>query len=486
MAEEAWAAARLIPVSGISGPDEQERRGTSAFLAVLGSVKEFGRSITTRIGAPAGTIETFIEVPFQLNGRRCIPDGLIRVTRGPRTWTALVEVKTGKNDLRTDQLENYLDVAREHGFQSVLTISNQISTTPGVHPTPVDKRKCRNVSLHHLSWSQVHTEAIMERINKSISDPDQAWILNELNRYLQHPRSGAIDFDDMGPSWVTLRDAVRTETLRASDDAASDVASKWEQLIGYAGMRFGRRLGIEAMPALTRRERDDPALRTQAGVASLVASGRLSGALRIPNTVSPIELTADIRASRVSCAIEVSAPQAGKPLTRVNWLLRQLKESPPELRIDAVTPWARTASRSELLRKVREDPGLLVDEQKREIRSFRLVLAGPVSTKRGPGKASFAESTLKLLDKFYADVVQHIKPWSAPAPKVQAGVSDDDAEPTVKEASTLRPLPPEAVLQAERSESNNAESGSPGAVDLAPSLSHGPDDRVSPLDRNHD
>jgi hypothetical protein len=44
--EEGWEAARLIPVSGINGADEQERRGVSALLAVLGSVKEFGRAIT--------------------------------------------------------------------------------------------------------------------------------------------------------------------------------------------------------------------------------------------------------------------------------------------------------------------------------------------------------------------------------------------------------------------------------------------------------
>ena len=45
MDEVDWEAARLIPVSGISGAEEQERRGSSALLAVLSSVKEFGRAI---------------------------------------------------------------------------------------------------------------------------------------------------------------------------------------------------------------------------------------------------------------------------------------------------------------------------------------------------------------------------------------------------------------------------------------------------------
>lgn len=326
----------------------------------------------------------------------------------------------------------------------MLTISNQIPTVPGMHPTAVDKRKCRRVSLHHMSWSQVHTEAVMERINKSVSDPDQAWILAELIRYLEHPRSGAIDFDDMGPSWVAVRDAVKTGTLRPSDSVAADVASKWEQLVGYAGMRLGRRLGIEVLPALNKREREDPAVRTQQGVSTLITAGTLTGSLRIPNTASPIDLVADLRARRVSCAIEVGAPQTGKSLTRVNWLLRQLKDAPDGLRIDAITPWARVASRSELLRQLRDDPRLLVDEQGREIRTFRLVLADPAGAKRGPGKASFVDSTLKLLDKFYADVVQHIKPWSAPPPKVHDPVASNSASsaPVTDVPAESSPTPP--------------------------------------------
>ncbi|WP_372728786.1 hypothetical protein [Nocardioides sp.] len=50
------------------------------------------------LGSISGTGETFIEVPFMLGDKRCYPDGLIRVSRGVRSWTALVEAKTGKND----------------------------------------------------------------------------------------------------------------------------------------------------------------------------------------------------------------------------------------------------------------------------------------------------------------------------------------------------------------------------------------------------
>src|SRR5713101_5444490 len=184
MAEDYWELARLIPTSGIRGPDDAERRATSALLAVLRSVKEFGAAIVRPLGAPAGPIETFIEVPFESGDRTVHPDGVIQTGRAGLTWTALVEVKTGSVALERQQLETYLDVARENEFNAVLTISNQISPAPGVHPVDIDKRKLKKVALHHLSWSEVMTVATQQREHHGVRDPDQAWILGELIRYL--------------------------------------------------------------------------------------------------------------------------------------------------------------------------------------------------------------------------------------------------------------------------------------------------------------
>ena len=134
MGEVEWERARLFPVSGIGGADEQERRASSALLAVIQSVQEFGRAITAPMGAPAGRLSTFIEVPFDDGDKKLRPDGLIQVVSGHRTWTALVEIKTGRHDLIPGQIESYMDVARRHKFDALLTISNQVVAVPGVHP----------------------------------------------------------------------------------------------------------------------------------------------------------------------------------------------------------------------------------------------------------------------------------------------------------------------------------------------------------------
>ena len=419
MAEESWHEARLIPTSGISGADEQERRATSALLAVMSAVREFGRGLTQPLGAPAGQVETFIEVPFALGDKRIYPDGLIRVQRGQRSWTALVEVKTGTNELETVQLENYLDVAREQGFDALLTISNEIPPAAGQHPTPVDKRKLRKVALHHLSWSQVLAEAVMQKEHRGVADPDQAWILGELIRYLEHPRSGALEFDDMGPFWVPVREAVAAGTLRPADKGAAEVAARFDALIRYASLRLGRTLGAEVVPVVSRKEAADPTVRGAALVDSLAKDGRLSGGIRIPNAVAPVHLDVDLRAGRVTCWIELDAPKEGRPATRVNWLVRQLKNAPEGLRVEAVAAHSRGPGAVSLLKDVRLDPAVLVQDPKRELKSFTLALTAPLGTKRGRGRGAAIDSVLVAVDTFYGDVLQHVKAWTAAAPKMR-------------------------------------------------------------------
>lgn len=436
MAEESWHEARLIPTSGISGAAEQERRATSALLAVMSSVTEFGRALTRPYGAPAGRVEAYVEVPFIVEDQKLFPDGLVRVTRGKRTWTALVEVKTGDQPLKAEQIENYLDIARIEGFDAVITISNEITPIAGQHPTVVDKRKLRRVALHHMSWTKVLSEAVMQKEFRGVADPDQAWILGELIRYLEHPRSGAMEFTNMGDAWVAVRDAVRTETLRANDRGVSEVAGRYDALLRFACLSLGRHLGTEVTPVLSRRELTDPGFRAQALVTELTTSGQLSGIIRIPATIGDITVTADLRARQIICYVDVGAPGEGRSRTRVSWLIKQLRSAPDTVRIEARAVHERGPGATELLQRVREDPTLLIADPSRELRSFRVALASSMGTKRGRGSGSFIDSVLTALDTFYAEVVQHLKAWRAAPPRLRTendalAVEDGDIDPNL-------------------------------------------------------
>jgi len=62
---ETWHPARLIPIAGIRVQEEQEKRATSALLAVMRAVPEFGHALLAGLGAPKGRIETCAEVQLK-------------------------------------------------------------------------------------------------------------------------------------------------------------------------------------------------------------------------------------------------------------------------------------------------------------------------------------------------------------------------------------------------------------------------------------
>ncbi|MGD9998208.1 MAG: hypothetical protein AB7L17_07200 [Ilumatobacteraceae bacterium] len=475
MGEETWQAARLIPTSGINGAEEAERRATSALLAVASVVREFGVALVKPLGAPSSALETFIEVPFEVNERRVYPDGIVRARRGAKSWTALVEVKTGTSQLERAQIEDYLDVAREQGFDAVLTVSNEIPHAPGVHPTLVDKRRLKKVALHHYSWSEILTLAVQHRVYRGVSDPEQAWILGELIRYLEHPKSGALDFSDMGEMWTAVRDGVALGTVRPNDKGLTDVVLRWEQLLQFAALRMGRELGADVEVVLSRKEQADPSLRVAAQVVEVVERGRLTGAIRVPQAIGELSIVADLRASRVHVSVDVDAPSEGRQITKVNWLVRQLKDAPAQLRIDSWSHMSRH-SRSELLSTARETPDRLVEDPKKNVRTFRVTATSTLGTKRGAGRGGFIDSVLSALAGFYEAVVQDLRPWVAKAPQLPpsgrtaaetAGIDispppldmkeSDGDEPERGESADLAPLLPTGIDEAIRDAAAHAE-----------------------------
>ena len=156
--EDGWHAARLIPAVGIKGQGEQEMRATSSLLAVMVAVPDFGREVLATFGAPAGRISTFTEVRLDDDdGKSLRPDGAIVVEHGKRRWSCLVEVKTGRADLQRDQTEGYLDIARAHGFDGLVTITNDIASDATELPVAIDQRKAKGLAVHHVSWWRILT-----------------------------------------------------------------------------------------------------------------------------------------------------------------------------------------------------------------------------------------------------------------------------------------------------------------------------------------
>jgi hypothetical protein len=227
----------------------------------------------------------------------------------------------------------------------------------------------------------------------------------------------------MGENWVKVRNGAGDGTLRAGDAHVRDVASRWDQFIEYLCLGLGQDLGRDVRPVRPRKQ--TAGMRVDASCTGLAQNGLLGAAIRVPDAAGDLQVQADLRAKRVITSVVLDAPGDGRPMTRINWLLKQLKDAPDALVIETsfVNTKATTAS---LLRDARERPqSLLLDaDLKRPPRSFRLSLSRPMGSKRGKGERSFVLETRKHAIAFYRDLVQDLRVWRAPAPKLPDAPAD--------------------------------------------------------------
>lgn len=415
--DDSWQPARLIPLPTGSGVEAKERHAASALLAVLSVVDEFGRALLKPLGAPAGKIEAFIEASIKLeNGKSVRPDGLIGVTRAGRTWWALVECKIADQQLTSEQMETYLDVARSNGINAVLSISNQYTTRSSDYPIPLDRKKLKKVSIHHWSWVRVLTEAEVQRQYRGVKDPDQAYILGELIRYLSDNRSGVVQFDDMGSSWTSVRERARLHSLRKTDADVAAIASRWDELMRYLSLELTKELGLD-VKEVQRRGEATGAARHQALRESLAAYGRLYGELRIPNTAGNLEIVADLSSRQVVVSTRLDAPKEGRSRGRVGWLLKQLQKSPNDLTIEARLMYTSSTLTGQL-GAMRDDHSALVPDRSREITAFRLSLTREMGLNRSGGRNAFIDSVIGTTKTYYREVLQNLTAWKPRAPRL--------------------------------------------------------------------
>jgi hypothetical protein len=147
-----------------------------------------------------------------------------------------------------------------------------------------------------------------------------------------------------------------------------------------------------------------------------------SGCSAVP-WVATLDLTVDLRANRATAYFDVAAPREGQPLTRVNWLLRQLREAPDALRIEGFAR-GRTGTAA-LLRELRTEPKRLIPDGAKEIKAFRVAHSRQLGSGRGRGRGAFIDSVLDTIDDAYTEIGQRLRAWTATPPRLR---SDSEVE----------------------------------------------------------
>ena len=389
------------------------------------------------------------------------PDGLVIVTTGKKVWSALVEAKVGNKTLSAEQLEPYLDLAKKHGVDAVITISNQFAALPTHHPVAVSGAKLRKTGLYHFSWLSIVSKAMLLVDSKSVAstDAEQAFVLAELIRYLKHKNSG-IDCDlQLAKSWRVVCDLVHrgSPLLKSNLDVEACVAS-WHQLLRYLAIQLTIAVNDTVHNTLSAKHAKDASLRLRDDIDCLTQTKTLEAELEVPHSAGKLRVKADFMRKTVDVSMRLAAPKDRKlPKSTVFWLVKQLKKCAADdaTVLDDVTiraDWPRgvetAAAAKSLLEAV--DPLLPVTTttNKTHPRSFevlRIVDAG----------AKFKSAT-KIVDivedsvlRFYQDLGEHLVKWVPKPPKIKTkaevagaispGVpTDQPTDPTSKAQSTTQ------------------------------------------------
>jgi len=427
--------ARLIPTVAES---KKEERATSSLLASFMVVPGFAREVLSDAGAPVGKrikIVCYTEVTFKNNektkGPR--PDGLVIITSGSKQWTALIESKIGNADLTKEQIEEYLDLAKTHKINALITISNQFATTPTHHPVKVSKNKLRSVELYHFSWLSLKSKAVLLTANKSVDDPEQAYILSELVRYLDHDSSGVSSLTRMPSEWKDLCSSAQNGTaLGKTSEVVGKAVSGWHQLLRHLSLNLSMSIGQPVKIALSRAREKDAELNFSDDCTDLSQNNGFSTEFEIPNAASRIIFSADCLRRTINISMKLEAPKDKTRATAsINWITRQLKGKGVEnIGVRAYWP-RRIPMTSASLAEATENPAALIPDGVSDLPTYLEIIRVVDLAARFKGAKTFVEDSSNKFPLFYQDVGQHLSKWVAKAPQVKEPESASSSIPTI-------------------------------------------------------
>lgn len=413
--------ARLIPaVSDTS----IEQRVTSTLLSVISVVEEFGKALLGDIGAPSGKlsrIQCFTEVVFKKQAQhvKLRPDGLIVVRTGKRVWTAIVEAKVRRSTLEREQVEAYLDIARQVGVDAVVTISNQFAAHPSQSPLSIDKRKLSRVSLYHWSWTMLLTQALLCE-KGAVEDPEQAYILSEMIRYLEHDGSGVMSYERMPASWKDLCDSVQHGgRLSRASPAVEEAVASWHELVRFLTLRMSAATGRPVSTYLSRQHFKNPEKRIQDETTALTKDQQLSAQFEVPDAAARISFNAHLDLRNLTTSMVLEAPKDKKQArARCNWIFKQIEDCPDE-QIKVVAKWPGSSRDTvATLGQLREDVRVLVKDGVGVPHSFEIRQTSDLGG-RFRGAKTFVEECLSAVPTFYENVGQRLRAWVPKPPQIR-------------------------------------------------------------------
>jgi hypothetical protein len=422
--------ARLIP---FYKPGD-EMAIASILLAALRLVNEFRSHVFKTIGL-SRSVKTryYAEAEFKLFDSQRV-DGLIIVVKGKKIVDAvLVEVKNKNVDLDASQIQRYLEIAKAYGIPRLLTVSNQFVSFPT--QSPVSVRVPKTISLFHLSWSYLLTIAhiLLAEKELSIDDQDQVEIMKEVVQYFESPQSGIVGRSQMKSGWVEVSQKANSgTTLKQSEECVEETVYSWLQEERDIALILSRELGLLVDSGKTKFKHDLTG-RVKAEKKQLVSEKALFSTLQIKDAATSLDVAVMFATKNVAMSSSLRPPSSKRARGQISWLRNQL------LRAERMSPDVFERIKDSLfidlnLKFVKQPVRIPWAELEyahdhvagRDIKAFTVVHQRFLGRRFESRKNVIVDIESMVLD-FYQGVLQYLKKWENPAPKLKARKEESDA-----------------------------------------------------------
>jgi len=425
--------ARLIPF--YKPGDEMSL--TSIFLSALRLIEEFKESIFKSINlSKSGNILVFTEVEFLLFENKRI-DGLLLVVRGKKILEAVIlEMKNKNNTIDEAQILSYVEIGKAYGIPKIVTISNQFVSQPTQSPISIKLPKA--VQMYHLSWSYILTLAhiLLFKNDNNIADEDQVEIMIEVVKYFENSKSGVIGFTQMRPGWTELIQKINTGALiKLDDECLSDTITSWLEEERDMALILSRELGLLVQSVKTK-FKDDLNKRIDYEKRELIKTKSIKSILRVNGAVSDIEVSPNFERRNIRMAVNLLAPQDKGIRGQISWLKNQINrlekkniegfsQIKDEIRVEINLKFSNIP----IIVALDELDDIYYSYKDKQVKNFNILQIKYLG-KKIEGRKAVIDIIESMLLNYYEMIVQYLKKWQKPAPKIVKNNNIEEIEQT--------------------------------------------------------
>lgn len=317
-------------VSDVNGPrlvpsyKQNERRLLSIFMALLEISPIVRGRFLEKCGYRSGKTckySSLMEVQYKGSKYPEVrPDGLITCSRGQTNWSAFVEAKSEKSPIRSEQIQDYLQLAHMCDVDTVITISNEFARVPYELPYHIAQNKRKGREIFHFAWAEIRTFLDLIRMNESLSNAE-AEVLRHCLLYFWDDGSGVQTYDAMPHSWPAFVEAAATTLGFGSNmKGLTEIVHGWQQerrdLCSKLSNITNTSIELRHFSGVRAAEEE----RLKADRSMLADEYKLTAEYFFKESKVSIQVQADLKARSTSVGLDILPPDGKGAKAIVRWL----------------------------------------------------------------------------------------------------------------------------------------------------------------------